>query len=116
DEFSGCSAPRDTGTPSTRHRSSRPRLFSQTWSTATFPPVDAMPTTSASGLASRDTNASASSTPVSTSTKAGAIAPPLVPLPGNYAGTVPKPPEDDLTPHFDDVQAHYDLSDDFFRL
>src|SRR5947209_18489910 len=21
-----------------------------------------------------------------------------------------------LTPHFDDVQAHYDLSDDFFRL
>jgi len=23
---------------------------------------------------------------------------------------------DDLTPHFDDVQAHYDLSDDFFRL
>jgi cyclopropane-fatty-acyl-phospholipid synthase len=22
----------------------------------------------------------------------------------------------DLTPHFDDVQAHYDLSDDFFRL
>jgi cyclopropane-fatty-acyl-phospholipid synthase len=29
---------------------------------------------------------------------------------------VPKPPEDDLTPHFDDVQAHYDLSDDFFRL
>jgi cyclopropane-fatty-acyl-phospholipid synthase len=27
-----------------------------------------------------------------------------------------KPPEDDLTPHFDDVQAHYDLSDDFFRL
>jgi cyclopropane-fatty-acyl-phospholipid synthase len=29
---------------------------------------------------------------------------------------VSKPPEDDLTPHFDDVQAHYDLSDDFFRL
>ena len=29
---------------------------------------------------------------------------------------MPKPPEDDLTPHFDDVQAHYDLSDDFFRL
>jgi cyclopropane-fatty-acyl-phospholipid synthase len=32
---------------------------------------------------------------------------------------VPKTPErpnDDLTPHFDDVQAHYDLSDDFFRL
>jgi cyclopropane-fatty-acyl-phospholipid synthase len=25
-------------------------------------------------------------------------------------------PNDDLTPHFDDVQAHYDLSDDFFRL
>src|SRR6516162_327986 len=23
---------------------------------------------------------------------------------------------DDLKPHFDDVQAHYDLSDDFFRL
>ncbi|CAM3054345.1 SAM-dependent methyltransferase [Mycobacterium intermedium] len=23
---------------------------------------------------------------------------------------------EDLTPHFDDVQAHYDLSDDFFRL
>ena len=23
---------------------------------------------------------------------------------------------DKLTPHFDDVQAHYDLSDDFFRL
>ncbi|WP_176672814.1 class I SAM-dependent methyltransferase, partial [Mycobacterium tuberculosis] len=21
----------------------------------------------------------------------------------------------DLTPHFEDVQAHYDLSDDFFR-
>ena len=27
-----------------------------------------------------------------------------------------KPPSDDLTPHFEDVQAHYDLSDDFFRL
>ncbi|OBH25804.1 SAM-dependent methyltransferase [Mycobacterium sp. E342] len=28
-----------------------------------------------------------------------------------------EPPEGtDLTPHFDDVQAHYDLSDDFFRL
>ncbi len=26
-----------------------------------------------------------------------------------------KPPND-LTPHFEDVQAHYDLSDDFFRL
>ena len=26
------------------------------------------------------------------------------------------PKDDDLTPHFDDVQAHYDLSDDFFRL
>ncbi len=25
-------------------------------------------------------------------------------------------PKPDLTPHFDDVQAHYDLSDDFFRL
>ena len=29
---------------------------------------------------------------------------------------MPKPPEDDLAPHFHDVQAHYDLSDDFFRL
>jgi len=28
----------------------------------------------------------------------------------------PEPPKDDLTPRFDDVQAHYDLSDDFFRL
>ena len=28
----------------------------------------------------------------------------------------PELPKDDLTPHFDDVQAHYDLSDDFFRL
>ena len=28
---------------------------------------------------------------------------------------MPKPP-DDPTPHFDDVQAHYGLSDDFFRL
>ena len=28
----------------------------------------------------------------------------------------PERPNDDLTPHFDDVQAHYDLSDDFFRL
>jgi len=28
----------------------------------------------------------------------------------------PDPPEGDLTPHFNDVQAHYDLSDDFFRL
>ncbi|WP_099024271.1 cyclopropane mycolic acid synthase family methyltransferase [Mycolicibacterium palauense] len=30
----------------------------------------------------------------------------------------PKPPvyQDHLEPHFDDVQAHYDLSDDFFRL
>ncbi|WP_319431757.1 cyclopropane mycolic acid synthase family methyltransferase [Mycobacterium sp. RTGN5] len=27
-----------------------------------------------------------------------------------------QPPDGDLTPHFDDVQAHYDLSDDFFRL
>jgi cyclopropane-fatty-acyl-phospholipid synthase len=25
-------------------------------------------------------------------------------------------PKPDLTPHFDDVQAHYDLSDEFFRL
>ena len=31
--------------------------------------------------------------------------------------TTLEPPEGtDLTPHFDDVQAHYDLSDDFFRL
>jgi cyclopropane-fatty-acyl-phospholipid synthase len=31
---------------------------------------------------------------------------------------VPETPSDtaDLTPHFEDVQAHYDLSDDFFRL
>ncbi len=31
---------------------------------------------------------------------------------------MPKSPDDrgDLTPHFDDVQAHYDLSDDFFAL
>jgi cyclopropane-fatty-acyl-phospholipid synthase len=31
---------------------------------------------------------------------------------------LPKTPTDtpDLEPHFDDVQAHYDLSDDFFRL
>ena len=28
----------------------------------------------------------------------------------------PEPPEGGLTPHFSDVQAHYDLSDDFFRL
>jgi cyclopropane-fatty-acyl-phospholipid synthase len=28
----------------------------------------------------------------------------------------PTPTENALTPHFDDVQAHYDLSDDFFRL
>ncbi len=27
-----------------------------------------------------------------------------------------KPPRGHLTPHFDDVQAHYDLSDDFYRL
>lgn len=31
--------------------------------------------------------------------------------------TTSEPPEGtDLAPHFDDVQAHYDLSDDFFRL
>lgn len=31
--------------------------------------------------------------------------------------TTSEPPEGtELTPHFDDVQAHYDLSDDFFRL
>ena len=31
---------------------------------------------------------------------------------------MPKSPDDrgELAPHFDDVQAHYDLSDDFFRL
>jgi cyclopropane-fatty-acyl-phospholipid synthase len=27
-----------------------------------------------------------------------------------------KPQDTDLTPHFDDVQSHYDLSDDFYRL
>lgn len=31
--------------------------------------------------------------------------------------TMSEPPEGtELTPHFDDVQAHYDLSDEFFRL
>src|SRR5690349_25133491 len=31
--------------------------------------------------------------------------------------TKSEPPEGtDLTPHFDDVQAHYDLSDEFFQL
>lgn len=25
-------------------------------------------------------------------------------------------PTQDLTPHFEDVQSHYDLSDDFYRL
>src|SRR3954465_10436481 len=36
----------------------------------------------------------------------------------NYAVTMPKAPDagGDLKPHFDDVQAHYDLSDDFFAL
>src|SRR6201990_3676424 len=36
----------------------------------------------------------------------------------NYAETMPKSPDSrgDLTPHFEDVQAHYDLSDEFFRL
>ena len=31
---------------------------------------------------------------------------------------MPKSPDNrgDLKPHFEDVQAHYDLSDDFFRL
>lgn len=29
---------------------------------------------------------------------------------------VSKPMTADLTPHFDNVQSHYDLSDDFFRL
>jgi cyclopropane-fatty-acyl-phospholipid synthase len=27
-----------------------------------------------------------------------------------------QPPDNDLAPHFEDVQAHYDLSDEFFRL
>jgi cyclopropane-fatty-acyl-phospholipid synthase len=27
-----------------------------------------------------------------------------------------QPPGGDLTPHFEDIQAHYDLSDEFFRL
>ena len=27
-----------------------------------------------------------------------------------------QPPDGDLTPHFEDIQAHYDLSDEFFRL
>ena len=31
--------------------------------------------------------------------------------------TTSEPPEGtDLTPHFEDVQAHYDLSDEFFQL
>src|SRR6188474_3250243 len=36
----------------------------------------------------------------------------------NYPVRMPKSPEagGDLKPHFDDVQAHYDLSDDFFAL
>jgi cyclopropane-fatty-acyl-phospholipid synthase len=36
----------------------------------------------------------------------------------SYAVTMPKPPkgQDGLKPHFEDVQAHYDLSDEFFRL
>ena len=36
----------------------------------------------------------------------------------SYAVAMPTPPEDSdgLKPHFEDVQAHYDLSDDFFRL
>src|SRR3982074_1168442 len=29
---------------------------------------------------------------------------------------MPRPQRDCLKPHFDNVQAHYDLSDDFFRL
>ena len=35
-----------------------------------------------------------------------------------YAVSMPKPPKDSdgLKPHFEDVQAHYDLSDEFFRL
>src|SRR6476646_3306175 len=36
----------------------------------------------------------------------------------NYPVRMPKSPEagGDLQPHFEDVQAHYDLSDDFFAL
>ena len=36
----------------------------------------------------------------------------------NYPVTMPKSPDNgrDLAPHFEDVQAHYDLSDEFFRL
>src|SRR5262249_17062899 len=68
---SGSSAPFDTGTPATWHRSSNPRLFAQTWCTGTFPAVDAMPTRSASSLANRHSRANASSTPVSTSAKTG---------------------------------------------
>src|SRR6516165_3160890 len=34
---------------------------------------------------------------------------------GTYRGK-PKPMSTDLTPNFDDVQSHYDLSDDFYRL
>src|ERR1700750_806937 len=36
----------------------------------------------------------------------------------NSAETMPKSPDarGDLTPHFENVQAHYDLSDDFFAL
>jgi cyclopropane-fatty-acyl-phospholipid synthase len=34
---------------------------------------------------------------------------------GTFEGALQKM-SSDLTPHFDDVQAHYDLSDDFFRL
>jgi cyclopropane-fatty-acyl-phospholipid synthase len=36
----------------------------------------------------------------------------------SYAVPMPTPPEDPnrLKPHFEDVQAHYDLSDEFFRL
>src|SRR6476469_4187919 len=31
-------------------------------------------------------------------------------------GAMSRPGRPELTPHFDDVQAHYDLSDDFYRL
>src|SRR4051812_47914662 len=36
----------------------------------------------------------------------------------NYPVAMPKSPKagGELKPHFDDVQAHYDLSDDFFAL
>ena len=70
-ELTGWSEPFDTGTPSIRHSSSSPRLFWQTCCTGTFPAVEAMPTSSASGLPNRYASAIASSTPVSTSANTG---------------------------------------------